>query len=60
MSITIDKVDVFDVSGRLISSINAFTTSGIKTINLLGLTKGVYFINLYDSNRMTTKKMIIE
>lgn len=59
-STNIDKVVIYDVSGRLISSINVLNTSEIIPINILGITTGIYFINLHDKNRIITKKMTVE
>lgn len=59
-SVNLDKVVIYDVSGRLISSIDVSSTSGVKTINLPRVKKGLYFVNLHDENRMITKKLIVE
>ncbi|MFI1772899.1 T9SS type A sorting domain-containing protein [Thalassobellus citreus] len=58
--INLQKVVIYDVSGRLISNINISDTSRIKEINLTGITKGMYFVNIHSENAMITKKIIFE
>jgi hypothetical protein len=58
--LSLQKVVVYDVSGRLISNINTLNSSRITEIDLVGITKGLYFVNIYSEKAMTTKKIIFE
>lgn len=51
---------VTDVMGRLISSENVASTTGIHTINLGSYASGVYYYSLNVDGNVTTKKMIVE
>ena len=56
----LEKVVIYDISGRLISEYNMKNAARIKTINLIGISKGIYFLNIYSENVMITKKLIFE
>ncbi|MFV9549764.1 T9SS type A sorting domain-containing protein [Algibacter sp. PT7-4] len=56
----IDRVVVFDVSGRLIIDVDVSNTSGTKTINLNKASKGMYFVNIYSGKDTITKKLLVE
>ena len=56
----IERVAIYDVSGRLVSDIDVLNTSTIKTINLQNASKGMYFVNIYADNAFVTKKLIVE
>tara|TARA_R110002050_G_scaffold94765_1_gene197131 strand:+ start:124698 stop:126506 length:1809 start_codon:yes stop_codon:yes gene_type:complete len=58
--ISLQKVVIYDVSGRLISNMNISDTSRIKTISLTGISKGMYFVNIHSENAMITKKIVFE
>ena len=58
-SINLEKVVVYDVSGRLINEYDISNTSRIKTISVLGMSKGVYFVNIYSDSAMITRKMVL-
>ncbi|MFI1744985.1 T9SS type A sorting domain-containing protein [Thalassobellus sediminis] len=58
--INLQKVVIYDVSGRLISNINISDTSRVKEINLTGITKGMYFVNIHSENAIITKKIVFE
>lgn len=57
--LNLEKVVIYDVSGRLISEHNISNTSRIKTINIEGASKGVYFVNIHSDNASITRKLII-
>jgi hypothetical protein len=58
--INLEKVVIYDISGRLISEYNMTNSSRIKTINLVGVSKGMYFINIHSKRGRITKKLILE
>lgn len=58
--IALEKVIIYDVSGRLISNIDLSNSSKTKTINVVGMAKGVYFVNIHSENTRVTKKIVIE
>lgn len=51
-----------DVQGRIINNYTEKSTNGIieKNIDLSNITKGVYFIKVYNSNTNKTQKLIVE
>ncbi len=51
---------IYDVRGRLMSKFDMTNASRIKTINLQGVSKGMYFVNIYSDKAMITKKIILE
>lgn len=56
------KVDVYDLQGRLIYKKKFINTSSIfnQKINLENVKSGVYIVNIYEGNRTTSRKLIIE
>ena len=58
--ISLQKVVIYDVSGRLIFNMNISDTSRIKAISLTGISKGMYFVNIHSENAMITKKIVFE
>ena len=59
-SINLEKVVIYDISGRLISKYDISITSSRKTINLVGVSKGVYFVNIYSEAAFITRKIVID
>ena len=57
--VNLDKVVIYDISGRLVSNFDVSETSRRKTINLINVSKGMYFVNIHFENRYITKKLII-
>ncbi|PWH83670.1 hypothetical protein DIS18_03700 [Algibacter marinivivus] len=57
--LNLDKVEIYDISGRLVSDIDVSETARTKTINMHNASKGVYFVNIYSEGRFITKKLII-
>jgi hypothetical protein len=58
--INLEKVVVYDVSGRLILKTDMLNAPRIKTVNLLGASRGMYFVSIYSDKAMITKKIILE
>lgn len=58
-SINLEKAIVYDISGRLINEYDISNASRIKTISVLGMSKGVYFVNIYSDRAMITRKMVL-
>lgn len=56
----LDKVIIFDIRSRLIAEYDVTNNLNIISINLIGISKGVYFINIYSGNKIVTKKLLIE
>ena len=59
-SINLESVIIYDVNGRLISKHDASNTSGVQTISLLGMSKGLYFVNINSDLATITKKLIVK
>ncbi|MCF7559808.1 T9SS type A sorting domain-containing protein [Sabulilitoribacter multivorans] len=57
--INLQKTVIYDLSGRLISQIDMSDSPRTKTIDLIGVSKGVYFVNIYSDNAMITKKLVV-
>ncbi|HEX9601912.1 MAG TPA: T9SS type A sorting domain-containing protein [Mariniflexile sp.] len=58
--INLDKIVVYDVRGRLISQHDMTNSSKIQTINLFGVSKGLYFVKILSERAEITKKILIE
>ncbi len=58
--INLEKVVVYDISGRLISKHDVSNSSRLKTIDLVGVSKGVYFVSIHSDRASITKKIILE
>ena len=56
------KVDIFDISGRLVYKNNFINNSAnfSKTINLNNVASGIYVANISNGNNITSHKIIIE
>ena len=59
-SVSLERVEIYDVSGRLVSNIDVSGGTRTKTIHLLNVSKGMYFVNIYSENDSITKKLIVE
>ncbi len=59
-TINLEKVIVYDVSGRLIAQRDISNTSRLKTISLKSASKGMYFVNIHSDTAFITKKLILE
>jgi len=59
-AISLDKAIIYDVSGRLILEQDISNDSNLKTINLVGVSKGMYFINLFSDNGIISSKLVID
>jgi hypothetical protein len=57
--VNLQKVEIYDISGRLISQHDISNTSSIKTISVEGALSGVYFVNIHSDLAMITKKIVI-
>lgn len=57
--VNLEKVVIYDVSGRLISQYNAPNTSRTQTINLFGASKGLYFVKIVSDRAEITKKILM-
>lgn len=59
-AVSFDKAIIYDVSGRLILEQNISNDSNLKTINLTGVSKGMYFINLFSDNGIISSKLMLD
>lgn len=62
LSINLQKIVVFDVSGRLVSEKNYANTqsNATKVINLEAMSKGVYFVNIHSDVAKITRKLVLD
>lgn len=58
--INLDKVTIYDMSGRLISEYDMRNSARVETINLYGASKGMYFVNIHSEKAMITKKLVLD
>jgi Secretion system C-terminal sorting domain/IPT/TIG domain len=58
--INLEKVIIYDISGRLISTHDISDGLNIKTIPLNNVSRGMYFVSIYSENAVITKKIILE
>ncbi|MEW4923223.1 T9SS type A sorting domain-containing protein [Algibacter sp. 2305UL17-15] len=56
--VNLEKIVIYDVSGRLISQQDISNTSRLRTVRLNGLSKGVYLVNIHSDKTFITKKII--
>lgn len=59
-NIVLEKVTVYDALGKLVKTTNFSNASDSNTLDLGGLTKGVYFIYLQSEGANSTRKIIVE
>jgi hypothetical protein len=59
-NIMLEKVTIYDTLGKLVKTTSFKTRSNSNTIDLNGLTKGVYFIYLLSEDTNIPRKIIIE
>ena len=60
LQINLTKAVVYDLSGRMISEFNISGASRTNTINLIGVSKGIYLLNIHSENAFVTKKIVLE
>ncbi|OYX24625.1 MAG: hypothetical protein B7Z06_08760, partial [Flavobacteriales bacterium 32-35-8] len=53
------KAIIYDINGRLISEYDISNSSKLKTIDLLNVSKGMYFIKIKSDTAEVTKKVIV-
>jgi len=54
----INKVELIDLAGKIVSSTDGTLLNG--SIDLSGLTSGIYFVKVYNSNGVSTAKFIVK
>ena len=59
-NIVIEKITVYDASGKLIKTTKFTNASDSNTIDLSNLTKGIYFIYLQSEGTSIARKIIVE
>ncbi|WP_308991502.1 T9SS type A sorting domain-containing protein [Mariniflexile litorale] len=60
LSVNLDKILIHDVSGRLISELDTSNGTQTITINLSGVSKGLYFMRILSGTTEITKKILVE
>jgi hypothetical protein len=60
LNVNLQRATVYDMSGRLISEMNLYGASETSIINLTGMAKGMYLVNIHSDNAFVTKKLILE
>lgn len=55
----IDKVEVYDVTGKVVVSLNNFSTANSQTaLDLSSIATGIYFVKISSENQSTVKRII--
>ncbi|WP_411766290.1 T9SS type A sorting domain-containing protein [Winogradskyella sp. A3E31] len=57
--ITIESVEIIDINGRIIQSIQLDTSYGVQRISVNQMRSGIYFFRIQGENAIATKKIII-
>ncbi|GAA4804024.1 T9SS type A sorting domain-containing protein [Litoribaculum gwangyangense] len=57
--IILEKVVIFDLSGRLVSEHRILNSSKSSPINLKDVSKGVYFVKIHSETSFITKKLVV-
>lgn len=57
--LNLEKAIIYDAWGRQISTHQLSNGSGLKTINLSGVAKGVYFVKIYSNNTSISRKIMV-
>ena len=60
LNVNLHKATVYDMSGRLIFEMTLSGASETSTVNLTGMAKGMYLVNIYSDHAFVTKKLILE
>ncbi|GAA3595413.1 T9SS type A sorting domain-containing protein [Flavivirga amylovorans] len=58
--INLEKAVIYDLSGRLINEYDISNASRTKSIDVTGVSKGIYFVNIHSERAMITRKMILD
>ncbi|MBC3758257.1 T9SS type A sorting domain-containing protein [Hyunsoonleella sp. SJ7] len=58
--IPITSIEIYDVSGRVISIQNFTDDSKVKTVNMANASGGLYIIKILGDNASVTKKLVLE
>lgn len=58
--IPITSIEIYDVSGRVISVQNFTDDSKVKTVNMANASGGLYIIKILGDNASVTKKLVLE
>jgi hypothetical protein len=58
--VEISKIKIFDTTAKLLKSLDVAKNNQTENIDLSGLAKGIYFMELSNDNDKTVKKIIVE
>jgi hypothetical protein len=58
--VTISKIKVFDNNAKLLKSVNTSKNNLTENVDLSGMAKGIYFMEISNDNDKTVKKIIVE
>lgn len=58
--LTETEAELYDINGRLIISQNLDSSNSINSINVSGMSSGIYIIKIYNDNQIKTQKLIIK
>ena len=58
--VNLQKAVIYDLSGRKISEYDLSNSSKTKTINIVGMAKGVYLVNIHSENAKISTKLVLD
>tara|TARA_R110002049_G_scaffold90686_3_gene227157 strand:+ start:3471 stop:5252 length:1782 start_codon:yes stop_codon:yes gene_type:complete len=58
--VALEKIVIYDLSGRCIFKQDMSNASRVTTINLNSVSKGIYFVNIHSDTTSITKRMVLE
>jgi Secretion system C-terminal sorting domain len=58
--VSISKINVFDTTAKLLKSMDVSKSNQTENVDLTGMAKGIYFMELSNETNKTVKKIIIE
>ncbi len=57
---SLTKIEIFDISGRVLSRMDNIQNTGNQQINISSLSKGTYVVHLFLGNKVVSKKLIVK
>ena len=54
------ETEIYDVSGRLVKSIEKIENTQTQNLNISDLSSGIYFVKVKQDNQQVVKKLIVE
>jgi len=59
-SVSIEYLTITDITGKIVGTQKVSNTSGLETVDVSGISTGLYFVKVNSGNRSATLKLLIE